>query len=191
MRASLVVSVALLTLVGIALAEPEDGDEANASRSGEREPAGESRLHVLLTETETGIRVSPANPRAKPKKGQYRVSCESLTFEWHGERPVLVFLDVVMESEEDRIAGTKAIHYLHPPGARKVEGSVWVQPLKREDRERMLQRQTESIERGMKASELEHRQRWWNRLYGAKTSERENRPKWWEDFEAREKRDQR
>ena len=188
MKPSLVVSLALVTLVGSVMAGPEGGEGDAADRSEEPEAAAEGRLHLLLTETETGIQVSPADPDAKLKKGQYRVSCKSFTFEWRKERPVFVFVDVVMESEEDRITGTKAIHYLNPPGARKVESSVWVQPLKKEDWQYMLQRQHESIERGMKASELEHRQRWENRLRGTKAFERESSPRWHKRLEGEERR---
>ncbi len=190
MKPSLVVGLAFLMFVGIALAGPGGVDEADASRSAERESAAEGRLHLLLTETETGVQVSPADPHGELKKGQYRISCESFTFEWRGDQPVLVFLEVVMESEEDRIAGTKAIHYLNPPGSRRIEGVGWVKPMKGGSAQ-WLQRQKESIERGMKASELEHRQRWENRLRGTKSSQRENLPRPWQHFQRREKRDER
>ena len=190
MKPWLVVSVALLTLVGIALAGPEDGDEANASRSDQRESAGEERLHLMLMETESGVRVSPAEPDAKLKKGQYRVSCRSFTFEWRGDQPVLVFLDVVMESEEDRIAASKIIDYLPPPGSRRIEGVGWVKPMKGGSAQ-WLERQKEAIERGMKASELEHRQRWENLLHGTKASRWENRPRRGRRFEGHQKPDPR
>jgi hypothetical protein len=187
MKPSLVVGFMFLTIASIALAGPGGVEGADGAASGEAESAGKSRLHVLLTETETGIRVSPAGPDAKPKKGQYRVSCESFTFEWRGERPVLVFLDVVMESEEGCVEGTKAILHLDPPGWMSVEGTAFIKPIQA-GWERVLQRQRESIERGMKASEWEHRQRWYNRLYGTKTLERENRPRWWNRLEGEKSR---
>jgi hypothetical protein len=190
MKRSLVVSVALITLVGLALAGPGGADGDAAGKSDQRESAAEGRLYLLFTETESGVRVSPADPDAKLKEGQYRVSCKSFTFEWREQRPVLVFFDVVMESEEGRIAGTKAIHYLKPRGARKVEGSVWIQPVKR-DWEHMLRRQQESIERGMKASELQHRQRWESRLRGTKASGWENRPRHRLPFEGHQERNPR
>lgn len=126
-------------------------------------------VHFLVVWDKDAYQLTPTDAGSKLEKGQRRLSCRALRVERQGDQAVVVFVDAVLESDESRVVAKEISVGSNPFALRFDQGRLKFKTKEAETRfreENNLQK-GDPTEEGMKASEVEHWERWLNRLRDA------------------------
>lgn len=129
--------------------------------AAEQKENNSERIHFLVVSDDNAVRLVPTDAASKLEEGQSRLSCRSLRIERQDDQAVIVFVDAQLESDDTLTTAKEMSLGSGSPMIRCKQGRL---QFKTEEAERRFRKHVNRVinptEEGMKASEIEHRERW-------------------------------